>query len=102
MSHSGAHVHRSREIFGPQIDINKVTKEINATRAPWSQWFYRGKAFTSKVDTRSYAQVVASSKCTSVNNGIILLEKPQPPRCNLVVTSQVPESLVKEVVNDTQ
>ena len=101
MSHSGAHVHKNRDSFGPHIDKNKATKEINATRASWSQWFHQSKAFTSKVDNRSYAQVVASSKGTWVDKSTGFLENHQPPRCNPVVRPQVKKSLANKVVNDT-
>ena len=67
MSHFGAHVHKSHQIFNGQVDKQKLCKALNAPNASWSHWFHQGKAFASKTDSRSYAQVVASS------NSIILL-----------------------------
>ena len=77
MSHSGARVHSSRIIFCPHVNRLQVAKEINATRASWSLWFHQGKVFTTKVDNRSYAQVLASSKSTFVNNCNRFVQKQQ-------------------------
>ena len=61
MSHFCAHVHKSRQILNGQVDRQKFCQELNAPKASWSYWFHQGKAFFSKIDSRSYAQVVASS-----------------------------------------
>ena len=68
MSHFGAHVHKSRQIFSGQVDKQKVFKELNAPIASWSHWFHQGKAFASKTDSRLYAQVVASSNSNTFAN----------------------------------
>ena len=65
MSHFGAHVHKSRQIFNGRVDKQKVCKELNAPIASWSHWFHQGRAFASKTDSRSYAQVVVSSNSNS-------------------------------------
>ena len=81
--------------------------------------FHQGKAFTIKVDNRSYAQVLAFSKSTSVNNCSMFVQKQQIVKstsvnhCNEFVQkhqnarpdpggiSRVKDSLVKQVVNNT-
>ena len=100
MIHFCAHVYRRHTIFVLSIDTNRVTKEINATRASWSQWFQQGKAFTT-VDSRSYAQVVASAKSTSCTKSTRSWENHKTLKCNPVVRSLVKRTLVNKVVNDT-
>ena len=68
MSHFSAHVHKSLQIFNGQVDRQKLCKELNAPKASWSHWFHQGKAFVSKTDSRSYAQVAASSNSNTFAN----------------------------------
>ena len=64
MSHFGAHAKKCREISGRQVDKCRVHKELQATTASWLHWYHQGKAYNTKVGTRSYAQVVASCPST--------------------------------------
>ena len=95
MSHSGVHVHKSREIFTSHVDKNKVCKELNAPTVFWSHWFHEGKAFALKTDTRSYAQVVAVSNnntCIKSTNSKKLYQFPT----RLVGTTLVENTPVKK------
>ena len=81
MSHFDAHVHKSRQIFNGQVDKQKLCKELNAPIASWSYWFHQGKVFASKTDSRSYAQVVASSNSNTFANVSSSKKGSEPSTC---------------------
>ena len=69
MSHFGTHAHRSRLFFPSSRKESDLTFELGASKATWSHWFNRGKAFAGKIDNRTYAQVVSYNKpCNLVSN----------------------------------
>ena len=91
MSHFSAHVHKSRQIFNGQVDKKKRCKELNAPKVSWSHWFHQGKAFVSKTDSRSYAQVVASSNSNTFANVSSSNKGFEPSTC------AVPAPIVKNI-----
>ena len=69
MSHFGSHVHTSRLIFPSNRKESDLRFELGASKATWSHWFRRDKAFATKTDNRTYAQVVSHNKpCNLVSN----------------------------------
>ena len=67
MSHFGTHAHRSRQVFTSSKKECDLRLELAASKAAWSHWFRRDKAFSTKTDNRTYAQVVGhKSPCISV------------------------------------
>ena len=69
MSHFGTHTHRSRLIFPSSRKESDLRFELGASKATWSHWFRREKAFATKTDNRTYAQVVSHNKpCNLVSN----------------------------------
>ena len=49
-------------VFAAHIDKFKVQQELQASTSSWLHLFSQGKAFTTKVGTRSYARAVAGSR----------------------------------------
>ena len=69
MSHFGTHAHRSRLIFPSKWKESDLRFELGASKATWSYWFKRDKAFAKKIDNRTYAQVVSHNKsCNFMSN----------------------------------
>ena len=67
MSHFGTHAHRSRPVFTSSKKECDLRLELAASKATWSHWFRRDKAFFTKTDNRTYAQVVGhNSPCIYV------------------------------------
>ena len=62
MSHFGTHAHRSRLIFPSNRKEPDLRFELVASKATWSHWFRRDKAFATKTDNRTYAQVLSQNK----------------------------------------
>ena len=69
MSHFGTHAHRSRQIFASSKNKRDIRLELVASKATWSYWFKRDKAFSTKTDNRTYVQVVSHNiPCTVASN----------------------------------
>ena len=67
MSHFGTHAHGSRQIFTSNKKECDLMLELAASKATWSHWFKRNKAFCTKTDNRTCAQVVGhKNPCISV------------------------------------
>ena len=67
MSHFGTHAHGSRQIFTSNKKECDLRLELAASKATWPHWFKRNKAFCTKTDNRTYAQVVChKNPCISV------------------------------------
>ena len=79
---------KSREIFSAHLDRNKVCKE--------SHWFHQGKACASKVDNKSYAQVVASSNNAVSNRCIDIMNNLKVPSQGLTVRPLVKDTSVSK------
>ena len=69
MSHFGTHARTSRIIFPSNRKESDLRFELGASKAIWSHWFRRDKAFATKTVNRTYAQVVSYNKpCNLVSN----------------------------------
>ena len=69
MSHFGTHAHTSRLIFPSNRKESDLRFELGASKATWSHWFRRDRAFATRTDNRTYAQVVSHNKpCNLVSN----------------------------------
>ena len=69
MSHFGTHAHRSRQLFTSSKKEGDLRLELGSSKATWSHWFIRNKAFPTKTDNRTYAQVVShKNPCIPVVN----------------------------------
>ena len=90
MSHFGTHAHRSRIIFPSDRKESDLKCELLASKATWLHWFRREKAFSTRTDCRTYAQVVSHNKpytlVTSSN------PKPVPLKATAKNTQTVPSN----------
>ena len=61
MSHFGTHAHRSRQVFTSSKKECDLRLELAASKATWSHWFRRDKAFFTKTDNSPCISVVSPS-----------------------------------------
>ena len=94
MSRFGTHAHRSQLIFPSKRKESDLRFELGASKATWSYWFKRDKAFGRKIDNRTYAQVVSHNKsCNFMSNSTLNTSPTNHPSKNfstirLIVSSQ--------------